>query len=63
MPHYTRHEKAEAAGIGERTQRKLDALARQAPELLEQVKEGRLSAHAAAIEAGIVKVPSIKNRT
>lgn len=54
----TQAERAQQNGIGRQTQIKLDALARQAPELLEQVKEGRLSAHAAAIEAGIVKVPS-----
>jgi hypothetical protein len=47
--------RAEAAGISERTQRKLDRLARERPDLLAEVKAGRLSAHAAAVEAEIVK--------
>jgi hypothetical protein len=46
--------RAEAAGISERTQRNLDALARRAPALLDEVRAGRLSAHAAAVQAGIV---------
>lgn len=50
-----RIERAASSGVGERTQRKLDALARRAPDLLEKVKAGELSAHAAAKEAGIVK--------
>lgn len=57
LPIDTQAERAEAAGIGERTQRKLDALARHAPHLLDRVKNGAMSAHAAAIEAGIVKPP------
>ena len=53
--HHTQEERAEAAGTSRRTQQKLDALARRAPELLEQVKAGDLSVHAAAKAAGIVR--------
>lgn len=49
-------DRAAAAGVSERTQRKLDALARRAPALLDRVRSGDMSAHAAAVEAGIVKV-------
>lgn len=45
-------------GVGVVTQRKLDALARRAPELLAAVREGRMTAHAAAKAAGIVKEKS-----
>jgi hypothetical protein len=45
-------ERAERAGIGERTQRKLDKLARERPDLHVQVAAGVKSAQAAAIEAG-----------
>lgn len=51
-------ERAQQARIGRRTQIKLDRLARERPDLLEEVKAGRLSTHGAAIEAGIVKVPT-----
>jgi hypothetical protein len=47
--------RASKAGIGERTQRILDSLARSRPDLLAEVQAGRMSAHAAAVEAGIVK--------
>lgn len=50
--------RAESNGISPRQQRKLDALARQAPELLEKVKEGEISTHRACVQAGIVKVRS-----
>jgi hypothetical protein len=49
--------RAAEAGVGERTQRKLDALARSRPDLLAEVRAGRRSAHAASLEAGIVKPP------
>ena len=42
-------------GISRRTQQKLDALARQRPDLLEEVTQRRMSTQAAAIAAGIVK--------
>ncbi len=45
-------ERAAAAGVGIVTQKKLDALARRAPALLDEVRAGRLSAHAAAVKAG-----------
>jgi hypothetical protein len=48
-------QRAEEAGVSVYTQRKLDRLARERPDLLEAVKTGRLSAHAAAVEAKIVK--------
>jgi hypothetical protein len=41
-------------GIGERTQRKLDRLARDHPELHERVKAGDLTPHRASVLAGIV---------
>jgi hypothetical protein len=47
-------ERAAAAGISRRSQAKLDALARRDPSLLDEVRAGRLSAHAAAVKAGIV---------
>jgi hypothetical protein len=55
LPDQTQRARAEAAGISERTQRKLDRLARVRPDLLEKVRAGRMSAHRAALEAGIVK--------
>ena len=39
----------------QRSQRKLDALAKKRPDLLEAVRSGIMSAHCAAVEAGIVK--------
>lgn len=45
-------------GVGVVTQRKLDALARRAPELLAAVQRGEMSTHAAAKAAGIVKEKS-----
>lgn len=50
-------DRAGVNGVGVVTQRKLDALARHAPDLLEEVKAGRMSAHAAALKAGLVKQP------
>jgi hypothetical protein len=49
--------RAAAAGVSVRTQRKLDHLANVRPDLLEEVRARRLSAHGAAREAGIVKDP------
>jgi hypothetical protein len=46
--------RAADAGVSRFTQQKLDALARRAPSLLDEVRAGRLSAHAAAVKAGIV---------
>ena len=54
LPSQTQRARAEAAGISERTQRKLDRLAKVRPDLLDKVRAGRLSAHRAALEAGIV---------
>jgi hypothetical protein len=51
-------ERARQAGVSKRTQEKLDALARKAPEKLQLVREGKLSAHRACVEAGIVKEPT-----
>ena len=53
----SRAERAAEAGISHYQQQKLDALARQRPDLLEQVKAGTMSTHAAALAAGIVKPP------
>lgn len=48
---------AESNGISSRTQRKLDRLARDRPDLLERVQHGEQSAHRATVEAGIIRVP------
>jgi hypothetical protein len=48
-------DRAEQNGISRPTQRKLDRLARDHPDLHERVKAGELSAHRAAIEAGFIK--------
>lgn len=53
--HHTQTAKAEQQGISRRTQQKLDAIARARPDLLEEIREGFMSVHAAAIEAGVVK--------
>jgi hypothetical protein len=47
--------RADSNGISERQQRKLDALARKAPEAFDRVKAGELSVHRACVEAGITK--------
>jgi hypothetical protein len=47
--------RAERNCVGVMTQIKLDALARHRPDLLEEVRSGRKSAHRAAVEAGIVR--------
>jgi hypothetical protein len=59
IAHQGAKSRARDAGTSLRTQRKLDALARRAPELLEAVRAGRMSATAACIAAGIEK-PRIK---
>ena len=46
--------RAKENGVSTYTQRKLDALARKRPDLLDEVRAGRLSAHRAALEAGII---------
>jgi hypothetical protein len=51
----TQAARAEANGVSSYTQRNLDHLARDAPELLERVRAGELSPYAAAVAAGIVK--------
>lgn len=51
-----------ANGISRRTQQKLDALAVEAPQLLDEVRAGRLSADRAARQAGIVKEPDAFNQ-
>jgi hypothetical protein len=53
---HTQGARANTNGASERTQRKLDALARKAPELLERVRRGELSAHAAA--KAVVREPT-----
>ena len=50
--------RAESNGISDRTQRKLDRLAKDRPDLLQRVKDKELSVQKAAIEAGIVNVPT-----
>lgn len=47
--------RAAAAGVSRDTQKKLDALARKAPEKLAEVQRGEKSTNRACIEAGIVK--------
>jgi hypothetical protein len=54
LSHHRQTERASRAGISVRTQRKLDRLARVRPDLLTEVRAGRMSAHRAALEAGIV---------
>jgi hypothetical protein len=44
----TQETRAEEAGVSRRTQQKLDALARRRPDLLDEVRAGRKSAHAVA---------------
>ena len=51
-------ERAKENNISPAQQKKLDALARRAPALLEEVRAGTKSTHRACIEAGIVKVPA-----
>ncbi len=48
-------ERAAISGVGVVTQKKLDRLARDRPDLLARVRSGELSANAASIEAGFVK--------
>jgi hypothetical protein len=49
-------ERAQEVGVSVATQKKLDRLARDRPDLLEKVQAGELSAHGAMKEAGFVKV-------
>lgn len=55
----TQSSRADSNGISDRTQRKLDRLAKDRPDLLDRVKAKELSVQAAAIEAGIVKAPDV----
>ncbi len=50
--------RAEAAGIGERTQRKLDAPARRAPDLLDKVKTGEPIARGLANASQAAPMPA-----
>lgn len=50
--------RATESGISQRTQRNLDALARKRPDLLDEVRAGRMSTNRACIEAGIVTPPT-----
>jgi hypothetical protein len=47
--------RARSVGVSDRTQRKLDKIARTHPELLDQIKDGKLSVHRACIQAGHIK--------
>jgi hypothetical protein len=51
--------RAAKSGISPATQKKLDRLARDFPELREEVKEGRMSVDAAARKAGFVKKKTV----
>lgn len=55
---HTQLARADSANISKRQQKKLDALKREAPGKLDEVKAGTKSVHRACIEAGIVKVPT-----
>ena len=55
----TQSARADSNGVSQYTQRKLDRLAKDRPDLLERVKTKELSVQAAAIEAGIVKAPDV----
>jgi hypothetical protein len=52
LPKLSQGDRAQQNGIGERTQRKLDCLARDFPEIHKRVVSGELSTHAAYILAG-----------
>jgi hypothetical protein len=52
-----RSKRARAVGLSLDTQKKLDRLARCAPEFLARVQQGELSVHRACLEAGVVKRP------
>jgi hypothetical protein len=51
-------DRAHANGLGMRTQRYLDRLARDHPALLEKVNAGELKPKTAARQAGIIRVPT-----
>ena len=55
----TQSARADSNGVSQYTQRKLDRRAKDRPDLLQRVKTKELSVQAAAIEAGIVIVPSV----
>jgi len=50
--------RAESNGVSRYTQVKLDRLAKDRPDLLDRVKAKELSVQAAAIEAGIISIPT-----
>jgi hypothetical protein len=58
----TQAERAKENGVSKRTQEKLDALARKRPDLLEKVRAGAMSTHAAAVQAGIEKVKTLREQ-
>lgn len=58
FPIATQVDRAESNGVSDRTQRKLDRLAKERPDLLARVKAGEMKVNRAAIEAGIVKKPT-----
>jgi hypothetical protein len=58
VPNNGQLERAQRNGVSDRTQRYLDHLARDAPELLERVNTGELKPKTAARMAGVVKEPS-----
>jgi hypothetical protein len=58
VPNSSQVQRAEENGVGVRTQRMLDRLARDRPDLLEEVQAGRMKTKTAAREAGIVRVPT-----
>lgn len=51
-------ERAKENGVSKRTQEELDRLVRDRPDLLERVQQGEVSAHRAAVEAGIIRIPT-----
>jgi hypothetical protein len=58
LPNGSQPERARDNNMRVRTQRYLDRLARDRPDLLGEVQAGRLKPYAAARQAGIVRVPT-----
>lgn len=58
----TQSKRGAKAGVSDRTQRKLDRLKREFPELHAEIVAGRMSVHRAAVEAGIDH-PTVSVRT
>ena len=55
----TQKARAKENGVHRKTQEKLDRLAKERPDLLAMVRFNQMSVNKAAIEAGIVKQPTI----